>query len=639
MTFVSGTLRGKNAFSTAQLPADDVNQIFDLNRSLHILATIFPDVLPEVFREALQAFPVKSRLEVVVDRLLRNQDEWVRGRWRPVGDDKRRPRDGQETQPITPEDEFRQASYRWASYSALCQEFKAVNKSAIRAVLAEENHSYTRARSKLRQLAAKGWRSALNALWTRLRKSAEEQRQHPMLICPRPEDDGMLNLPCLKATGDAELDAELYESVLAPLLSSIQSNQELQDKELADALNEQEAQAVGALYECQCCFTGVPFEQVISCTACAHLICHRCTYHAISEAVFGQGWARNIDHFRGLLKCPSISTQNECCDGCMPHGTVERILRQQKGGAEMWTQLETRLTEESVSQAGLAVVKCPFCSYKEVDELFLPPNTVTLRLNLSRPKHTVLVLLATLTLLPLITFYALFCHVSCFTPPRVMVARARDRLVRHHHLPLRFQCRSTSCGLQSCLNCSKPWRDMHICYESAAVSLRTAIEGARTAALKRTCPRCSLAFVKDSGCNKLVCVCGYAMCYICRQGLGGDNGGGHGGGAGEGYRHFCQHFRPSGGDCRECDRCDLYRSADEDELVLHAGLAAEKAWREKEGMVGVAGIEPGTGNRLFESPHGRNSWMLSSPSLSSLAAGKWNLQGLVDWWFATLVTC
>lgn len=82
-----------------------------------------------------------------------------------------------------------------------------------------------------------------------------------------------------------------------------------------------------------------------------------------------------------------------------------------------------------------------------------------------------------------------------------------------------------------------------------------------------------LSFVKSSGCNKLVCNCGYTMCYICRNEIASK----------EGYGHFCQHFRPSGGRCGECERCDLYGDEDEEAAIRNAAQQAELAWREKEG--------------------------------------------------------
>lgn len=124
------------------------------------------------------------------------------------------------------------------------------------------------------------------------------------------------------------------------------------------------------------------------------------------------------------------------------------------------------------------------------------------------------------------------------------------------------------------MSCSKAWTDIHICYESSLLALRTQVELAMSLAIKRTCPRCNTSFVKSSGCNKLTCVCGYQMCYVCRKDIGN----------GEGYRHFCEHFRPNGGKgCTECTKCDLYRCEDDEVVIKKAKEEAERQWMEKDG--------------------------------------------------------
>lgn len=158
-------------------------------------------------------------------------------------------------------------------------------------------------------------------------------------------------------------------------------------------------------------------------------------------------------------------------------------------------------------------------------------------------------------------------------PPAAAPLKASWARVHRQRRGLKFKCCSPNCGSTSCVRCLAHWQDPHICFENEKTTLRTAIESSATAAVKRTCPRCLLSFVKSSGCNKLVCNCGYAMCYICRQEITSK----------EGYGHFCQHFRPSGGRCSECDRCDLYGDEDEEAAIRHAAAEAEKAWREKEG--------------------------------------------------------
>jgi len=64
------------------------------------------------------------------------------------------------------------------------------------------------------------------------------------------------------------------------------------------------------------------------------------------------------------------------------------------------------------------------------------------------------------------------------------------------------------------------------------------------------------------------------MCYVCRKDIGN----------GEGYRHFCEHFRPTGGrGCGQCTKCDLYRCEDEEVVVRKAKEEAEKRWLEAGG--------------------------------------------------------
>lgn len=33
----------------------------------------------------------------------------------------------------------------------------------------------------------------------------------------------------------------------------------------------------------------------------------------------------------------------------------------------------------------------------------------------------------------------------------------------------------------------------------------------------RICYRCKVKFMKEEGCNKMICKCGVIMCYVCRK--------------------------------------------------------------------------------------------------------------------------
>lgn len=88
-----------------------------------------------------------------------------------------------------------------------------------------------------------------------------------------------------------------------------------------------------------------------------------------------------------------------------------------------------------------------------------------------------------------------------------------------------------TCGRPSCRLCHKLHYAGHECLDSTE-GLRLAKEQAASNAIKRQCPECGLSFVKDNGCNKIVCRCGYSMCFVCRKGIGQER-----------YAHFCQHVR------------------------------------------------------------------------------------------------
>lgn len=43
------------------------------------------------------------------------------------------------------------------------------------------------------------------------------------------------------------------------------------------------------------------------------------------------------------------------------------------------------------------------------------------------------------------------------------------------------------------------------------------LEEKMTKALIHTCYKCNRPFFKEEGCNKMTCICGAVMCYICDQ--------------------------------------------------------------------------------------------------------------------------
>ena len=597
------------------------DELAELNVSLEMLATVFPNIQYEVFREMLGIFSGESRLQIITEQLLEHKDRYVKGRWRLPNQEHNQGSVGalDKGASIALIDAFRSESYKKAARRALCLEFKGLNRSTIDAVLAERNHSYTLCRPILQNIAARSWRSNIRAFFSRWRKPASDAlRGHFMLVWVAKQGQTRPSEPSMKDSGDIQLDQELFTTILAPLISATREKQCTEDWLLAMNIHAREAEDVGALYECECCFSDTTFEQMSACTDGGHFICFRCLRNAVNEALFGQSWGQNIDHDRGQVRCLA-PTAGEGCLGCIPESTVQRALCQEKGGEEVWDKLESRIAEQNLLKAEIPLVQCPFCPYAEYDELYLPPSTVHFGLSTSKPFRTLILWLLLLDLVPFLLLYSLFCRCASslqLRRPCSFFHTSLSRLTRCKHLSRRFRCGSPTCGVASCLSCSKAWHDPHICHESAALSLRKTIEAARTAALKRTCPRCGLGFIKESGCNKLTCVCGYVMCYICRQGLGRGEGN-------ERYEHFCQHFRATGGVCVVCEKCDLYLGEDEAGVVARAGQLAEKEWREREGMVGVAGLGSG----------------LQDGGLARWRQAQWTLQDVVDCFVAELITC
>lgn len=557
----------------------DAPDLRELNACLNALAVVFPDIQIEVFREMLSSFDGESRLALVADALLKSRVSWVKGRWRVAG------KDGQTGEALVPRKEaFRSPEYKHAVMTLAWHEFKGLSRSTINAVLAESNYSYLDARHTLADLSSKSWRFTISSLFLRRKPvTATEAENHPLVIWKSTGQGSIV--PTLKPTGNAELDRELFAALITPITEKSRTEREIKDHEIAVALNNAEVEQTESAIECACCFTESAFEEFASCTADGHMICFRCVQHSISEAVFGQGWQRSIDKSTGTLRCPAVESDE--CQGCIPHHHMHRAMLEEKNGAEILHKLEQRLADHSLVTSNLPLIRCPFCSYAEVDDIYLPVTESHLRIRAHNIYSLIFVLLCACSipfLLPIVllsSFVALLLS-SRRTLGDRLVSAFRAALVRQRRRRrgLRFRCQNLpACGRDSCLSCGKAWVDVHVCHESSLVALRTQVEQAMSLAIKRVCPRCHTSFVKTAGCNKLTCPCGYKMCYVCRKDIGGS-----GDGQDVGYRHFCEHFRPEGDPrkCRECNKCNLWESENIEEVLQKAKEEAERKWREME---------------------------------------------------------
>ncbi|TGJ82315.1 hypothetical protein E0Z10_g6433 [Xylaria hypoxylon] len=552
----------------ATLPDD----ILNMNNDLESLSSLFPDIQVEVFREMLSNLSDESKLFVITDMLLKNPATHVKGRRRTAEQ-----LAGQKTS-VSKTETFRSPAYKAAVRALALREFKGLSRSTIDAVLSESNSSYLDARPTLVDLSSKSWKFAISSLLFRRKPvTSSEAETHP-LVYWRVSGGGLL-APAVKATGNAELDRELFEELILPLNALEKDTREKADRALALSVQTEEAEACEATYECACCYTDAIFEEITTCSTDGHMVCFRCVQHSITEAVFGQGWQPSIHKDTGTLRCPAVSSTD--CHGCISSDHIRRAMHETEKGTEIMEKLDQRLAEHGLLSSGLPLVRCPFCSYAEVDELYMPADARPLSVRFSRIPNVIVVLLAILLspaslFLAIISFICLVLSwnssVRTFVSQHFTAALSRYQRRRHG---LKFVCKNPGCERSSCMSCSKAWVDIHLCHESSLIALRTQVEQAMSMAIKRVCPRCSMSFVKTEGCNKLTCPCGYQMCYVCRKNIGAPN---------EGYQHFCQHFRPEGDgrQCTECDKCNLWEAENTDAILRKAKADTESRWRETE---------------------------------------------------------
>ncbi|KAK6432625.1 hypothetical protein LTR95_011206 [Oleoguttula sp. CCFEE 5521] len=572
----------------------DEEQLQGLNAALETLVDAFPDVDIEALREMLERVSEDSRAQIVAERLLTRKKEGMGSimRARAARMLQIPNKDNAKTDPVTAplrsrrdlavEETFRSETYQAAVKQILYQEFKTLSHSTIKAVMAENNASYTLSRPTAQLLVSKAWRFpiTLPIFWTRRAIPVAEQ-DHPALFWRADGAHAAASVPAVRQTGSTVLDRELHELFVAPVITRIRQDQLSADLALARELNETEAQEAEATFDCECCFASVPFETLATCDDLCHCLCFECIQRTANEAVYGQGWARSVHWDKSTLRCFAPSSTE--CQGAIPRQLAERAL-EKSGTDDVWNEFQKRLSRQALAKSQVPLRRCPLCDYAEIEDpprpTWRPAKDIT-GMVFSRAPPGVQILLimsaliSTFFVAPLLLFASVLCLLSHIFPPLTAILQSSYTRIRTHRRSPKFHCLNPICATTTCTTCLAPWIDQHTCFSNARTSLRTLIETSATAAIKRTCPRCHLSFVKASGCNKLVCNCGYTMCYTCRCEIT----------TKEGYQHFCQHFRPAGGKCSQCERCELYGDEDEDAIVRRAVEKAEREWMEggKEG--------------------------------------------------------
>ncbi|TFY56114.1 hypothetical protein EVJ58_g7836 [Rhodofomes roseus] len=131
-----------------------------------------------------------------------------------------------------------------------------------------------------------------------------------------------------------------------------------------------------------------------------------------------------------------------------------------------------------------------------------------------------------------------------------------------------FRCQNEECMAVTCRQCKKPDHLPKSCKEvedDKKLDGRHAIEEAMTKALMRNCPKCQKAFIKEHGCNKMICPnCRTMSCYVCRKVI-------------LGYEHF--NNPPPYNGRKDPNKCELWDSVEKrhsDEVTAAAKKATEE---------------------------------------------------------------
>ncbi|KAI9006684.1 hypothetical protein CLU79DRAFT_548999 [Phycomyces nitens] len=496
------------------------NRVKQLNHSLRILAVeLFPDCDVSYLRDKVLGY-THSHIEQVTEAII--QDRWP---------------ERLESGKINRWDFIKSESYRAQAQEQLSNDFPQIWRSSIRAVLAENNWDYLNTRDQLEEMGSGSiWRSIRNFFlhWS-IRRSSRPVFEHGYT---------------------PELENELDELRIRHL-----RNQSEKDQKLAHQINQEQYSKHNQLITCLCCYDDFAFENLAFCSEGEHTFCHSCVNRFMSEGLFGQG------SLRGMQRIQCISPTN--CDGCLSPLILKQVLT-----PDVWMAYEKSVFEANLNQACLTMVQCPQCSYSEIDETVPPFSQILCRTApLFRVARWLMVVMIVLSF-----YYTLSLVLpTLLTTLPWLVRQQWDlesdmRLVYDRIAQVRrgkaFKCRNPACAKLSCLVCMRSIRGLHNCTEQEQDGLRLYVEKAMADAVKRTCPVCNLSFQKEDGCNKVVCKCGYAMCYVCRKDIGKES-----------YSHFCDHFRIiPGTQCTKCTRCDLYKTDPEDQAIQKAEEVARKEY-------------------------------------------------------------
>jgi len=256
-------------------------------------------------------------------------------------------------------------------------------------------------------------------------------------------------------------------------------------------LDEAEHAAASELVGCETCYGDYSWNEIAACSV-GHFICYGCLTRSVQENLYGQG--QSMVGAKSSIRCISAAA-SPTCDACIPPEILAKVIPE-----DMLQAMEEKAATENLDRSGMNLVRCPFCSYAEVDELQpycvrqwakVCGILVLLMLYIYIPKSALSTIAPLLLFAYFITPFLLRDSSGIVQDTIKLISPHRhwQNAVRRIQLKRRgtlFKCRNERCRQESCIGCSKEWTAFHKCFEKEEDSVRIHVEKAMANAVKRT---------------------------------------------------------------------------------------------------------------------------------------------------------
>lgn len=330
-------------------------------------------------------------------------------------------------------------------------------------MLAENNWDYIHSFDQLKEMGSGGFWKTLRNFFLHWSAASHVSAQHGHI-----SDYHLLEQ--LKQLNQRAIDVQIQD-----------------DRHLAQKINMIEYTDNQQLMTCGCCYGDCTFEQLSFCTEGEHAFCNECINHYMAEGLFGQG------ALRGQSRIQCISSTDEC-EGCLSTQVLQRVVT-----GDVWKAYENALLEDCC-QYQEQRIQCCACSYFELDESTKPLQSTVLYAN-----RTIQLIAQWIMVVEILVFsFVLYIQDNHFLLFSAFVFLLSIQWISFHQWDIKndleiayarvarsrrgvsFRCQNPACKTVTCLECRRPMRGPHKCWEKETDGLRLYVEKAMADAVKRT---------------------------------------------------------------------------------------------------------------------------------------------------------